>query len=225
MNQTPEINELVAALAKAQGKMLPAVFNKQNSHFRQKYADFTSVMDACRAPLAENGLAVMQYCEDVGEKSKLVTMIAHTSGQWIKSYMPLIAKEMTSQGLGSAISYAKRYSLSAMLGIVSDEDKDSDDDGEIAVGRGKPAPAPTPPVPVPVVPKPVVMPINANQNHMLEQLHIKLSSSDKIALNAWIKNSFGVDFISQIPENEFEKVLDCLTRKLAMNKEAVNEKS
>jgi len=222
MNQTPEINELVAALAKAQGKMQPAVFNKSNTHFKQKYADFTSVMDACRAPLSENGLAVMQYCETVNEKLLFVTMLAHISGQWIKSYMPLVPKVMDSQGIGSAITYCKRYGLSALLGIVSDEDKDADDDGEAAVGRGKPAQSPAQ-YAAPAVQKPVVKPINANQNHMLEQLHIKLSSADKIALNAWIKNSFGVDFISQIPENEFEKVLDGLTRKLAMQNETANE--
>ena len=130
-NQTESINELAAALAKAQGQMEAARFNKTNTHFRQKYADFTSVREASRKPLADNGLAVMQYCEQVEGKYVLVTLLAHTSGQWIKSYFPLTPKDMSCQSIGSAMTYAKRYGLSAMLGIVADDD----DDGEAAMGR------------------------------------------------------------------------------------------
>lgn len=133
MNQTEDIKDLVAALAKAQGKMEPAKFNKVNPHFKNRYADFTSCMDACRVPLSENGLSIMQYCETINEKLTLVTMLAHTSGQWIKSHFPLNPAKMDSQSIGSAMTYAKRYSLSAMLGIVSDEEED--DDGEAAHGR------------------------------------------------------------------------------------------
>jgi hypothetical protein len=131
--QTAEIKELVVALSKAQGKMEPAKFNKTNPHYKNKYADFKSCMDACRIPLSENGLSVMQYCEDIGGRLTLVTMLAHVSGQWIKSDFPLIPKNMDSQSIGSAMTYAKRYSLSCMLGIVSD---DEDDDGEASHGRG-----------------------------------------------------------------------------------------
>jgi ERF superfamily protein len=131
--QTSEIKELVVALSKAQGKMEPAKFNKTNPHYKNKYADFKSCMDACRIPLSENGLSVMQYCEDIGGRLTLVTMLAHVSGQWIKSDFPLIPKNMDSQSIGSAMTYAKRYSLSCMLGIVSD---DEDDDGEASHGRG-----------------------------------------------------------------------------------------
>lgn len=130
--QTSEIKELVVALSKAQGKMEPAKFNKTNPHYKNKYADFKSCMDACRNPLSENGLSIMQYCEDIGGRLTLVTMLAHVSGQWIKSDFPLIPKNMDSQSIGSAMTYAKRYSLSCMLGIVSD---DEDDDGEASHGR------------------------------------------------------------------------------------------
>ena len=132
MNQSEDIKDLAAALSKAQGQLRPAVFNKQNPHFKNRYADFTSCMDACRVPLSENGLCVMQYCDTVEGKLMLVTMLAHASGQFIKSFFPLTPKDMTSQSIGSAMTYAKRYSLSSMLGIVSD---DEDDDGEAAHGR------------------------------------------------------------------------------------------
>ena len=135
MNQSETINELVTALSKAQGTMKPAVFNKVNPHFRNRYADFTAVMDACRQPLSDNGLSVMQYTETVNDQLKLVTLIAHMSGQFIKSYFPLNPAKMDSQSIGSSLTYAKRYCLSAMLGIVSDDD---DDDSEAAMGRGQP---------------------------------------------------------------------------------------
>ncbi len=135
MNQSEDIKELITALAKAQGKMKPAVFNRVNPHFRNRYADFTSCMEACREPLSENGLSIMQYCEHLNEKLTLVTMLAHTSGQWIKSYFPLHPKTMDSQAIGSAMTYAKRYSLSGLIALVSDEEED--DDAETAQGRGK----------------------------------------------------------------------------------------
>jgi len=134
MNQSETLNELITALSKAQGMMKPAVFNKINPHFRNRYADFTAVMDACRQPLSENGLSVMQYTETVNDQLKLVTLIAHMSGQFIKSYFPLNPAKMDSQSIGSSLTYAKRYCLSAMLGIVSDDD---DDDAEGSMGRGQ----------------------------------------------------------------------------------------
>jgi hypothetical protein len=127
-----EIKELVAALVKVQSILKPANFNKVNPHFKSRYADFASCMDACRIPLAENGIAVVQYCQSTDGKLNLVTMLAHVSGQWMKSEFPIISTKMDSQGIGSAMTYAKRYSLSGMIGIVAD---DEDDDGETAVGR------------------------------------------------------------------------------------------
>lgn len=126
MRKSENINELAAALAKAQGAMKPAQFNKINPHFKSRFADLNSCMEACKQPLAENGLCIMQLPEQIEGKDVLVTMLAHSSGQWITSEYPLLAARMDSQGFGSAMTYAKRYSLCALLGIVADED----DDGE-----------------------------------------------------------------------------------------------
>ena len=79
----------------------------------------------------------MQYCETIEGKLYLITMLAHTSGQWMKSVYPIISKDQTSQSIGSAVTYAKRYSLCAMVGIVTDEENKKDDDGESALGRNK----------------------------------------------------------------------------------------
>ena len=128
ISHSEEIKDFVAALAKAQGSIKPAVFNRINPHFKSRYADFASCMEACRIPLSENGIATIQYFETVDGKLNLVTMLAHVSGQWMKSEFPLISAKMDSQGIGSAMTYAKRYSLCGMVGIVAGEE--GDDDGE-----------------------------------------------------------------------------------------------
>lgn len=124
VNQSDEIKDLIAALAKAQAVMKPAIINKKNPFFKTMYADFTSCMDACRGPLSDNGLAIIQSCETINGELNLVTMLAHTSGQWLKSDYPIIPAKKDSQGIGAAMTYAKRYSLCGMIGIVADEDDD-----------------------------------------------------------------------------------------------------
>jgi hypothetical protein len=114
------INELAAALAKAQGSMENATMNRVNPHFKSKYADLASVLDAVRKPLSENGLAVVQAIHD----GNLKTILMHTSGQWVESLYPLPAAARP-QEMGSALTYARRYSLSAITGIAADEDDDA----------------------------------------------------------------------------------------------------
>ncbi len=209
MNQTENINELVAALSKAQGAMQPAKFNKINPHFKNRYADFTSCMDACREPLSNNGLSIMQYCEMINEKPMLVTMLAHISGQWIKSNFPLLPKTMDSQGIGSAMTYGKRYCLSAMLGIVSD---DEDDDAEAASGRGKET-KPTKPVKTDFLPEPIKL-VDANQSLELLTLKLKLDSADRKLFDDWIDRTYMINSLEQLPESAYEKVLLILRKKV-----------
>ena len=120
MTDQRPINELAAALAKAQGVMENATMNRVNPHFKSKYADLASVWDAVRKPLSENGLAVVQIITD----GKLVTLLMHTSGQWVQSEYPL-PPAARPQEMGSALTYARRYSLSAITGIAADEDDDA----------------------------------------------------------------------------------------------------
>ena len=84
IKRSEQINEIIGALAKAQGEMKPAVFNRVNPHFKNRYADFTSCMEAVREPLSKNGLAISQMPSTTPDgKYVLITLIAHTSGQWI----------------------------------------------------------------------------------------------------------------------------------------------
>lgn len=134
MMQSESIGELSTALAKAQATMKAATFNKTNPHFKNKYADLTAVLDAIRKPLADNGLAITQTPEMRGEAFCLVTRLCHSSGQWIAGEYPLPA-QATPQQLGSALTYARRYSLSAIACIAADEDDDAEGarkEGQIA---------------------------------------------------------------------------------------------
>lgn len=135
MNTSEQINELAVALAKAQAAIQPAAKDKQNPAFRSRYADLASVWDACRAALTENGLSVVQIPTDAGEgRIGLITTLLHSSGQWISGLLVLPLVKNDPQGAGSALTYARRYALSAMVGVVADED----DDGNGASGRQAP---------------------------------------------------------------------------------------
>src|ERR1700679_234824 len=112
-NQSESIAELATALSKAQGEMQAAIKDSINPFFKSKYADLGSVWDAARPVLSKNGLCVMQTTEIMGDRVMMVTTLAHTSGQWVKSHLPLNPSKNDSQGMGAAITYLRRYSLSA----------------------------------------------------------------------------------------------------------------
>lgn len=130
--QSEQINELISALAKAQGKIITAKKDKQNPYFKSSYADLSSIWDACRLALSENGLAVVQSVQVHEQKMELITTLAHSSGQWIKSQMPIVTAKVDPQSIGSALTYYRRYALAAIVGVAASEE---DDDGNAANGR------------------------------------------------------------------------------------------
>lgn len=125
MPQSENVNEIAKALATAQSQMKVAPFNKTNPHFKNKYADLTAVIDAVRKPLNDNCIAFTQTTEMHGGAFCLVTRLLHSSGQWISGEY-LLPANVSPQQLGSALTYAKRYSLAAIVGISSDEDDDAE---------------------------------------------------------------------------------------------------
>jgi hypothetical protein len=127
---SPSIAALAAALAKAQGEMEAAAKANVNPHFKSKYADLASVWDACRGPLSKHGLAVLQPVSADGPRVTVTTMLVHSSGEWIREALTMTAAQNTPQGVGSTITYGRRYGLSSMVGIAPD-----DDDGNAASGR------------------------------------------------------------------------------------------
>jgi hypothetical protein len=129
---------IYTALVKCQSQIKTALKDSKNPHFKSSYADLTSVMLACKDALAANDLAVLQLSR-IHESGApvLVTRIIHTSGEHIEGEFPLVCKDPNDpQKLGSAVTYARRYALSAALGITAD-----DDDGQAAAGHTS-APAP-----------------------------------------------------------------------------------
>lgn len=133
MEHSENLGALADALAKAQGEIRPAKMNATNPFLKSKYADLGSVMDACRDVLSKYGLSFVQMAftpamELHGAAVGVETMLMHESGQWIKEKFVLPVGEERGKSVmqvaGSAITYARRYALAAMLGIVADEDTD-----------------------------------------------------------------------------------------------------
>jgi len=135
METSESINELSAALAKAQGAFKGAIKDTANDFFKAKYADLSSVWEACRKPLSENGLAVIQTTGINPEQPDHVmieTRLCHSSGQWVSGKIVMKPTKTDPQGIGSCITYARRYALSAMVGIAPE-----DDDGNAASGKNE----------------------------------------------------------------------------------------
>ena len=130
MDTSDEITELATALAKAQGEMAGAKKDSANPFFKSKYADLASVWDACREALSTHGLAVIQSPSAEGMRVSVETLLAHSSGQWMRGTVSVTAKEDSPQAIGSAITYLRRYALQSFVGVAPE-----DDDAEAAHGR------------------------------------------------------------------------------------------
>jgi len=127
-----QINEITMAMSKVQGEMKPALKDSKNPFFKSNYADITSCWDSCKDPLSKHNLAVFQptYYDDQG-KIYILTILSHnTSGQFVKSYTPVLMNKQDCQSFGAALTYTRRYALSSLIGICTE-----DDDGNIASGK------------------------------------------------------------------------------------------
>lgn len=128
---------IAAALAAAQAEMGRAQKSANNPHFRTKYADLDSVCDAAMPALNRHGIAVVQPLQKDGDEWLVMTRFVHgETGEMMETPMPLLLGKRDMQGLGSAITYARRYGLMTLAGIAPE-----DDDGNAAAASG-PAPQP-----------------------------------------------------------------------------------
>lgn len=118
--QSEQTNEISAALAKAQGAMKPVPFDRTNPHYKNKYASLSAFVEAIRKALADNGIAYTQTTQTRDGAFVLVTTLRHSSGQWIASDWPLVVAR--PQEMGAALTYARRYCLSAICGVAADDD-------------------------------------------------------------------------------------------------------
>ena|ERR1039457_823370 len=125
--QSPEINELATALAKAQGEFGAIPKGEINPFFKSKYAGLPDVVLNASPILSKNGLAISQFIaqNETGEDI-LTTYLLHSSGQFIVHSMRLYLNKLDSQGMGSATTYARRYSYMSVLGLVADVDDEAE---------------------------------------------------------------------------------------------------
>lgn len=139
MNTSEQIADLVGALVKAHAQFKPVVRNTtgqvgQNRNY--KYADLAGLIDATFPALLANGLVVVQAVD--AESSSMVSRLAHTSGQWLESAYPL-GKYDRPQDFGSQLSYARRYSLLALLGVAQEDDDAAEAQQATRTDTAKPA--------------------------------------------------------------------------------------
>jgi hypothetical protein len=130
MITSESIGKLAEALAKAQGVMEGASKDSNNPFFKSKYSSLSAVWDACRKPLADNGLMVVQATDADPDMVVVDTRLCHSSGEWIQGRLVMKPVKADPQGIGSCLTYARRYALSAMVGIAPE-----DDDGNAATGK------------------------------------------------------------------------------------------
>ena len=141
MNKSEQINELATALAKAQGEIENASKSSNNPHFKSRYADLAEVLNTVRPVFASHGLAISQFPSYEQGVASVETIITHSSGQWMSGVISAPVGKLDAQGVGSAITYCRRYSLAAVAGIAQE-----DDDANSAVGHAPKAKvAPQPP--------------------------------------------------------------------------------
>lgn len=128
MKTSESIKNIAVALIDAQTKIKFAVKDSTNPHFKSRYADLASVIDAVKESLNLNGIAFIQTpTESPAGTLALNTRLLHTSGEWIEDTAVCPLQKNDPQGYGSALTYLRRYSLSAICGLYQD-----DDDGEAA---------------------------------------------------------------------------------------------
>ena len=127
MQKSDSIIKLAPALHKAQSSIKGALKDSTNPHFKSKYADLSSVIEAVKQPLLDAGITFHQGVSGIENGVAVETMLLHTSGEWISSTLEIPASKHDAQGYGSAITYGRRYGLQAMCGVPAE-----DDDGNAA---------------------------------------------------------------------------------------------
>ncbi len=201
MNQSEQINELAAALAKAQAEIQPAIKDSTNPFFKSKYADLSSVWNACKAPLTKNGLSVLQTMESQNGQLTLVTTLAHGSGQWIRSFLPIISQKQDAQSIGSAITYMRRYSLAALVGVTTDED----DDGNAATHSSNKHEL-----------------ITKAEADELEKMLMECSNEVVKNVRNYLKTTQGIHSMQQLPRPVYAAVKKRIEQHIGMESEVVN---
>jgi len=141
MQKSESITALAKALAKAQGEMENAGKKSVNPHFRSKYADLAEIINTVRPVLSKHGLSVTQFPSFDGTLAHVETIIAHESGEWMSGTTSSPVQKSDPQGIGSATTYLRRYSLAAVCNLAQEDD---DANASSKSPKQQPVPKPTP---------------------------------------------------------------------------------
>jgi hypothetical protein len=211
MKTSSSIGAIAPALVAAAAELQPVSKDATNPAFRNRYATLDAIMEQVRPVLARHGLAVLQTGtapETIDGRLVAVgieTMLLHKSGEWIASSVTLPVEKLTAQGAGSAISYGRRYGLSAILGLTAE-----DDDGQAASVR--------PAAPARPEPRAEAAPEQGQRLYQSvpDTPRAKPFSGDVGEAMAWKlpfkKSKFYGVALQDIPENELEKLLEFVRR-------------
>jgi len=215
-SHSEQLQDLAAALAKAQGEFPPIDLDAsgQVGQGRYKYATLSHILTSVRPVLVANGLSIVQTCEPASPQTiRLTTTLLHTSGQFLGGTVDMPVTNNTPQAAGSALTYARRYSLSAILGIAADDD----DDGQAGSESPKKSavrPRTGPPAPV----APPQAPAASHGGYG----HVTPSTSDNMArkwLWARVREEGGIDskeayellevesLSTEMPDHQFDAIL------------------
>jgi len=196
MMHSDNVNEIVSALSKAQGEF--PILEKKSKAYNYMYADLAETLQAVQPILVKYELA-MAHCIVEGDFPRMVTKLFHSSGQWISTEMRLDyradGKVNAMQAKGSAITYAKRYTIGCLLNLAAD--KEMDDDGEKSSPRSK-------------------------QSEMLSAEQIKsIYGWLKTFPDArsYLCNKYQVSSIELIPADAFEAIINLFKKRYAQMKE------
>jgi len=150
VNKSESIKNLAKALADFQGEVQNPKNTADNPFFKSKYAPLQDILTLVRPIMAKHGLSILQSPSGDGKTITISTVLMHSSGEWIEpDPLVLQAEKATAQGAGSAITYGRRYALSAILGISSEDDDDGNQATKNGNGQAKPFKPPTKETPKP----------------------------------------------------------------------------
>ncbi len=230
--KSDNISELAKALAAAQAEMKPAPKDSQNPYFKSSYADLATCWEAARGPLTKNGLSVVQLTTpgNDGSSVNVESVLLHTSGEWIKGVLQVKLAKQDPQGLGSALTYGRRYGFMALIGLAP-----ADDDGEAAAGRvqqkAQPQAATQQPPQRPAQEQQQADPALATKpqlqkiNILIQELGIHDRQSKLNRLNKWLASRGGnrqVQSSSELSQAEAHALIDALDKQVNQEKANAN---
>lgn len=198
MEQSEDIKELATALNEFQAELVTVGKTAANPFFKSKYAPLDEIMLKAQPVLTKHGLSVTQPPSYLGAQPALTTILMHTSGQWQRSTMPLLVAKEDPQAHGSAITYARRYSYAAVLGIVIDEDDDGNSGSQQPARRQATAPS-----------KPVVELATSVQKVQVAAFYRAMGLSDEEMVKA-LKENYGIDSQHPMTKQIANKIIEDL---------------